>query len=98
MSNANIVQTVMEMVDQITFIKEEGGKGVRVIGEYEGDDFNPNIVEVVSLQDVPFAVNNLLKKAEYHLIEEHEKVVQGMYILLKARSLVNVGHWPDCSL
>lgn len=94
MSNAHIVQTVMDMVDQIVFIREDNGKALRVVGEYEGDDFNPHISEVVMLQEVPFAINNLLKKAEFHLIEERDKVVQGLYILLKARSLVNVG--PGC--
>lgn len=91
MSNAHIVQTVMDMVDQIVFIREDNGKALRVVGEYEGDDFNPHISEVVMLQEVPFAINNLLKKAEFHLIEERDKVVQGLYILLKARSLINVG-------
>jgi hypothetical protein len=85
MTNAKIVQTVVWMVSQLTFIKEEG-EAVRIVGEYNDDEFDPMAVEVVVLKDFPLVIQNCLRKAEALL---DDKIVRALYTLMKAEALVN---------
>lgn len=87
MSNSAIVSNVISMVAQITFMRHEDGTGIKIIGEYDDEHFVPDLVEIISIKDVPYAINNYLKEAERIM---YNRSVRALYYLLKAEAVINV--------
>lgn len=94
LTNAKIVETVIAMVNQIGFIRDEARDAVRIIGEFIDDVFDPNIIDTVFLRDIPRTVDSYLVMAE-RLLRDTSKyqdgeVVRSLYMLMKAEALINV--------
>jgi hypothetical protein len=87
MTNENILSSVLDMVAMLTFIKDEEGQTVKIHGDYSEQVFDPKVTEIIRLQDIPAAIDKLLKKTEQL---EEEKPVRALFTLLKAEHIINV--------
>lgn len=87
MSNENILSSVLNMVSSLTFIKDEERQAITIYGDYTELTFDPNAVESIRLQEIPAAIDQLLKHTEEL---EEVKPVRALFTLLKAEHIINV--------
>ena len=94
LTNAKIVETVVSMVSQIGFVRDETRDAITILGEFVEDVFDPNLVELVFIHSIPRTIDSYLYEAE-RLLKDTSKyqdgeVVKSLYILMKAEAFINV--------
>lgn len=88
MSNENILTSVINMVASLIFIKDDEGHSIKIYGDYTEFTFDPTVEQTVRLQEIPAAIDQLLKETEE--LEQDEKPVRALFTLLKAEHIINV--------